>query len=86
VLEKWNQDTIKEAGLLRIAARSLYTSVDASGKMQIKKNLEPAQLNAAQSTNLAADRMVRLATGSSTENSSVSTRTLEPLKDEDFLG
>lgn len=71
VLEKWNQETIKEAKMLRMAARALYMTENSEGRMKIKPNLEPAYLNAAQAANLAADRLVRLATGSSTENNSV---------------
>lgn len=76
LLEKWNQSTIKEAEMLRIAARSLYMEKSLDGQMRIKAGLEPAQLNAAQSANLTADRLVRLATGSSTENSMVTTKEL----------
>ncbi len=84
VLEKWNQATIKEAEMLRVAARTLYMTKDAEGRMTIKADLEPAQLNAAQSANLAADRMVRLATGSSTENNSITTKEL-PASVDDFV-
>lgn len=82
ILNKWNQDTIKEAEMLRLAARTLFMEKTEDGKLKIKRGLSGADLNAAHSTNTAADRLVRLATDAATEISTVTNKQLPASIDE----
>lgn len=82
ILNKWNKDTIKEAEMLRMAARTLFMEKTDDGKLKIKKGISGSDLNAAHSANTAADRLVRLATDAATEISTVNNRQLPASIDE----
>lgn len=82
ILSKWNKETIEEAKMLRLAARTLYMEKGEDGKYKIKRGLSGADLNAVHNTNTAADRLVRLATDSATDISTVTNKQLPASIDE----
>lgn len=52
----------------------------------IENSITPNELKAIAGTFESAQKIARLALGAATENTNVSTRTLDPLQDADFLG
>ena len=75
-LAKFNEQDAKIAEALKAKAAKLLNSdsVDASELSALSRVFDTAQ------------KMGLLALGAATANTTVSTRTLDPLKDEDFLG
>lgn len=57
-----------------------------AAKLLGKDSLDPSELSALSRVFDTAQKMGLLALGAATANTTVSTRTLDPLKDEDFLG
>ena len=57
-----------------------------AAKLLNKDSVDPQELSALSRVFDTAQKMGLLALGAATANTTVSTRTLEPLKDEDFLG
>lgn len=57
-----------------------------AAKLLSKDTLDPQDLSALSRVFDTAQKMGLLALGAATANTTVSTRTLDPLKDEDFLG
>lgn len=85
ILNKWNKETIEEARLLRMAARSLFMEKTEDGRFKIKHNLTGSELNAASAANTVADRLVRLSVGSETELSTSSGGSSLPVSVDEFL-
>lgn len=75
-LAKFNDHDAKIAEALKAKAAKLLGGV----------TLDPAGLSALSRVFDTAQKMGLLALGAATANTTVSTRTLDPLKDEDFLG
>jgi hypothetical protein len=82
ILNKWNQDSIKEAEMLRMAARTLFMERAEDGKLKIKRGLTGSDLSAAHNANIAADRLVRLATDAATAKSELDKLLIEKLRRE----
>lgn len=74
-LAKFNDDDLRVARAIRAKAANLLSTVTS-----------PQDIRALASAFDTAQKIGRLALGAATENTSVTTRTLDPLKDEDFLG
>mgnify|MGYP000175518304 CR=1 FL=1 len=74
-LVKFNQDDIKVARAIRSKAAQMLQEADT-----------PAALRSLASAFDTAQKIGRLALGASTENSNVSTRALEPLPEDAWLG
>lgn len=75
-LAKFNDQDAKIAEALKAKAAKLLG----------RDNLDPVGLSALSRVFDTAQKMGLLALGAATANTTVSTRTMEPLKDEDFLG
>ena len=75
LLAKLNETDLRSAQSLRDKASELMQSVTTAN-----------ELKALSGTYDIAQKISRLALGAATENTNVSTRTLDPLKDDDFLG
>lgn len=75
-LAKFNDQDAKIAEALKAKAAKLLG----------RDTIDPSELSALSRVFDTAQKMGLLALGAATANTTVSTRTLEPLKDEDFLG
>lgn len=78
LLAKFNEEDLKVARGLR--AMIVNQMTESKGKM------DPSQIRALAGAASEAQRIGRLALGAETENSTVTTRMLEPLPDDAFLG
>lgn len=67
-LKEWNADTLVEAERLRESARRLFMRKRTDGRWLFLDTVSANNLAAAATTNLAADKLARLALGASTEN------------------
>lgn len=74
-LAKFNEDDLKVARAIRAKAANMLSNVSS-----------PQEISALARAFDTAQKIGRLALGAATENTNVSTRTLDPLKDDDFLG
>ena len=74
-LAKFNDDDLKVARAIRSKAANMLSNVSS-----------PQDISALARAFDTAQKIGRLALGVATENTNVSTRTLDPLKDTDFLG
>ena len=75
-LAKFNEQDAKIAEALKAKAAKLLG----------RDTIDPSELSALSRVFDTAQKMGLLALGAATANTTVSTRTLDPLKDEDFLG
>jgi hypothetical protein len=74
-LSKFNDDDLKVARAIRAKAANMLSAVNSAQDISaLARAFDTAQ------------KIGRLALGAATENTNVSTRTLEPLQDTDFLG
>lgn len=83
-LKQWNRDTIIEAERLREAARSFFMRKRADGRWVGTTKISAQGLTAAASANMTADKLARLALGTSTENTNNTNRNL-PASVDDFI-
>lgn len=77
-LSKFNEEDLKVARGLR--AMVINQMKSSEGRM------DPAQIRALAGAAAEAQRIGRLALGAETENATITTRTLDPLPDDAFLG
>ena len=83
-LKDWNKDTLVEATRLREAARSFFMRKRADGQWVATTKISAQGLTAAASANMTADKLARLALGTSTENNQ-NTNTNLPAGVDDFV-
>jgi len=84
MLKEWNRDTLTEAHRLREAARSFFMRKRADGRWIPTSKISAQGLTAAASANMTADKLARLALGTSTENNNNKNTSL-PVSVDEFV-
>lgn len=77
-LSKFNEEDLRVACAIR---ELILKQIEESGG-----NMPPSQIKSLSGASLEAQKIGRLALGAETENATITTRSLEPLPDDAFLG